>query len=86
MKEEQARKHMHLILGYSGLLLIGLAILRNLSVARDHVGYGLTMFGYLFLVSYFKFADDKIGATRKEKAFYRIGFFALLAIVALNSH
>ncbi|MFI8684891.1 hypothetical protein [Rossellomorea sp. NPDC077527] len=86
MKEEQARKHMYLILGYSGLLLIGLAILRNLSVVNDHVGYGLTMFGYLLLVSYFKFADDKIGATRKEKAFYRIGFLVVLVIVAWNSY
>ncbi|WP_226672360.1 hypothetical protein [Rossellomorea aquimaris] len=86
MKEEQARKHIHLILGYSGLLLIGLAIFRNLSFAKDHVGYGFMMFGSLLLISYFKFADDKMGATKKEKVFYRIGLVVLLGIIAINSY
>jgi hypothetical protein len=56
---------------------------RSLSVIQDTVDYALTMFGYIFLLSYFKFADDKIGATKKEKAFFRISLLAILGLVAL---
>ncbi|MGM0852754.1 MAG: hypothetical protein ACQEWI_09110 [Bacillota bacterium] len=83
MKDEQAKKYIHLVLGYTGLLLIGIAILRNLSVIQDTVGYALTMFGYFFLVTYFKYADHKMGATKKEKAFFRIGFLVVLGIFDL---
>jgi hypothetical protein len=86
MNEEQAKKHIHLIMGYSGLLLIGLAIFRNLSVVKDHVGYGFLTFGTLFLIVYFKLADDKIGATRKEKAFYRIGLVGALWMIAFYTN
>ncbi|MCR8847952.1 hypothetical protein NQ095_05995 [Rossellomorea sp. SC111] len=86
MKEEQAKKHIYLIMGYSGLLLIGLAVFRNLSVEKDHVEYGFLTFGSLFLIVYFKFADDKIGATKKEKAFYRIGLVGGLWLIAFYTN
>jgi hypothetical protein len=87
MSDETNEKYIYLIVGYAGLLLIGIAISRSLSVLLEHldpVDYGLTMFGYIFLVSYFRFADDKIGASKKEKAFFRISLLAILGLVALS--
>jgi hypothetical protein len=85
LSDETNEKYIYLIVGYAGLLLIGIAILRSLSVSviQDTLDYALTMFGYIFLLSYFKFADDKIGATKKEKAFFRISLLAILGLVAL---
>jgi hypothetical protein len=85
LSDETNEKYIYLIVGYAGLLLIGIAILRSLSVSviQDTLDYALTMFGYIFLMSYFKFADDKIGATKNEKAFFRISLLAILGLVAL---
>lgn len=80
---KETKKYLHLIVGYTGLLLIGIAILRSLSVFLDTIGYALTMIGYFFISFYFKFADEKIGATKKEKAIFRIGFLCILGVVAL---
>jgi hypothetical protein len=74
---------LHLVIGYSGLILIGLAELRFISVIHDTVGYALTMFGYLCLANYFMFAEDKIGVTTKEKVIFRIGFIVILGLLAL---
>ncbi|MGD6873712.1 hypothetical protein ACQCU1_16155 [Sutcliffiella horikoshii] len=48
-------------------MFLGVAILRNLLFFQDTLGYVLTTFGYIFLVSYVKFADEKIGATKRDK-------------------
>lgn len=82
MNEDSKKNYFHLVIGYSGLLLIGLAVLRFISVTQDTVGYTLTMFGYICLVTYFKFADNKIGVTTKEKVIFRISFIVILGLLA----
>ncbi|WP_404469613.1 hypothetical protein [Sutcliffiella horikoshii] len=83
MNNERNKKYIYLFAGYAGLLFIGVSILRNLLFFQDTVGYVLTTFGYIFLVSYIKFADDKIGATKREKIIFRTGFMAILGSIAL---
>ncbi|GEN44448.1 hypothetical protein [Alkalibacillus haloalkaliphilus] len=83
MSSENSKKYIHLIIGYSGLLLIGLAVLRSLSVTQDTVGYALTMLGYLLLAQYFLFADTKIGATKINKAILRISLLVMLGLMAI---
>ncbi|NIK12582.1 hypothetical protein [Alkalibacillus almallahensis] len=82
--DEQQKKYFHLFIGYFGLLLIGLAILRHLAILQDTVGYALTMFGYISLCIYVQYADNKIGASTKEKIFFRVGFLAVLTVVAID--
>lgn len=83
MNEDSKKKYLHLVIGYSGLILIVLAALRVQSVIQDTVGYALIGFGYICLVIYFKFADNKIGVTTKEKIIFRLGFIVILGLFAL---
>ncbi|KPB06023.1 hypothetical protein [Bacillus sp. CHD6a] len=83
MSEEKNKRYIYLLAGYGGLLFLGVAILRNLLFFQDTQGYVLTTFGYIFLVSYVKFADDKIGATKREKILFRTGLMFILGVVAL---
>ncbi|GEL78452.1 hypothetical protein [Tenuibacillus multivorans] len=82
MSKEIKDKYLYLVIGYTGLLLIGLAVLRSISVMQDTSSYVLTMFGYACCVSYFKFADNKIGATKKDKLIFRVGFLVALLVIA----
>lgn len=81
LKEDRKKKYLYLGFGYTGLILIGLAVIRYIVEIKDTVGYALTMFGYICLVYYFTFADQKIGATTGEKIIFRLGFLAILGII-----
>lgn len=83
LKEERNKKYLYLLAGYGGLMFLGVAILRNLLFFQDTLGYVLTTFGYIFLVSYVKFADEKIGATKRDKIIFRTGLMVILGVVAL---
>ncbi|WP_027964701.1 hypothetical protein [Halalkalibacillus halophilus] len=84
MDDESRKKYIHLVVGYTGHLLIGLAVLRSLSVLQDTAAYGLTMFGYILLCIYFQFADTKIGATKLDKVIFRVSLIVLIGIIAFN--
>ncbi|SET71165.1 hypothetical protein SAMN05216389_12231 [Oceanobacillus limi] len=86
MQEElkkRDRKYLYLIVGYSGITLIGITVLRYLATVYDTFGQGLFMFGYLLLVSYFKFADDRIGATTIDKIAFRTGTVATMVVIVV---
>ncbi|MBP1950881.1 hypothetical protein [Virgibacillus litoralis] len=84
MNEEKKKKYLYLLMGYLGFLLMGFGIARYISVVQDTIGLALTMFGYIFLVTFFGFVENKIGVTKKETIIFRIGLivpFVLLLFI-----
>ncbi|WP_430787380.1 hypothetical protein VBD025_16300 [Virgibacillus flavescens] len=83
MTDENRNKYFYLVIGYAGLLLVGLGGLRYSIVLDDSFGYAITFMGYLCLAGYIRFADNKIGVTKKEKIIFRTGFVVVLVVVSL---
>ncbi|WP_421385219.1 hypothetical protein ACOJQI_10790 [Bacillus salacetis] len=83
MKKEIQKKYLHLVLGYTGLLFVFVSLFKNISVTQNQSSYALTMFGLIFIISYFQYADRKMGASKKDMAFFRIGLIVILAIIIL---
>lgn len=70
-----------MIIGYLGLLLTVLAIVRYITIIQDTLGQALVVMGSLLLISFLRFAENKIGVTTKEKAIFSIVFVAILIVV-----
>ena len=82
VQDDNWKKYFHLVIGYAGLLLVGLGGIRYSVVLDDSFGYAITFIGYLCLASYIRFADNKIGVTKKEKIVFRTGFVVILLVIA----
>jgi hypothetical protein len=83
MSEDKKKQYFYMTIGYSGLLLIVIAGLRYIMIFHDSIGQALTFFGYLCLVSYFRYLDNKRLATLKEKLIFRGTFIVALIIISL---
>jgi hypothetical protein len=83
MSEDKKKQYFYMTIGYSGLLLIAIAGLRYFMVFHDSIGQALTFFGYICLVSYFRYVDNKWFATLKEKLIFRGAFIVALIFIAL---
>ncbi|MFS0673512.1 hypothetical protein [Ornithinibacillus sp. 179-J 7C1 HS] len=83
MNEENRKKYLHLFLGYLAMLLIGVAMLRQVAIYDDSLGMGLTLLGLVFLVSYFNFTEVKMGITKTQRMLFRGCCFVILVLLAL---
>lgn len=72
MNNEGKKKYFYLIIGYLGLLLTVLAIVRYITIIQDTLGQALAVMGSILLISFLRFAENKIGVTTKEKAIFSI--------------
>ncbi|SHG79053.1 hypothetical protein [Ornithinibacillus halophilus] len=81
MGEDKKKKYLAMTAGYIGMLLLGLAILRIIDVFQDLLTQSLALFAYLLIVSYFKLADEKIGATSRDKMLFRGGLLISLGVI-----
>jgi hypothetical protein len=71
LSDETNEKYIYLIVGYAGLLLIGIAILRSLSVSviQDTLDYALTMFGYILLIPILNLLMIKLVPLKRKRHF-----------------
>ncbi|RKL65878.1 hypothetical protein CR203_18690 [Salipaludibacillus neizhouensis] len=66
MNDEKKSFYLYMAVGYTGLLLIGLAAIRYISVFHDTLGQSLALFGFIFVTVYIRFAEKKLGISKKE--------------------
>ncbi|MBC5638748.1 hypothetical protein H8S33_18420 [Ornithinibacillus sp. BX22] len=81
MNNEGKKKYVYLIIGYLGLLLTVLAIVRYITIIQDTLGQALAVMGSILLISFLRFAENKIGVTTREKAIFSIAFVTILIVV-----
>ncbi|MCP3027091.1 hypothetical protein [Halobacillus sp. A5] len=80
MTEEKKSLYFFMVLGYTGLVLVGLAFMTY----DNNTGRFLALFGYLLINTYIDFTEKKIGVTKKESALFKIPAVILLMILAIT--
>ncbi|WP_138420845.1 hypothetical protein [Aquibacillus sediminis] len=66
MNDEKKSLYFYMTIGYIGLLLIGLAAMRYISVFNDTLGLNFVLFGFIFVTEYLRFLGKKLGISKKE--------------------
>ncbi|WP_077325231.1 hypothetical protein [Virgibacillus siamensis] len=84
-QRENSKRHFHMIIGNIGFLLIGLGVIRVMELLDDRLVQGLLLFGFLGLVTYLRFLEEKI-VPKKEvilSCIVSITIFIVLSIIIL---
>lgn len=66
MNDEKKSLYLYMTVGYIGLLLIGLAAMRYISVFHDMLGQSFALFGFIFITVYLRSLEKKLGISKKE--------------------
>ncbi|MGP4109209.1 hypothetical protein [Virgibacillus sp. L01] len=82
MNDEKKSLYLYMTVGYIGLLLIGLAAIRYISVFHDPLGQGFTLFGFIFITVYLRFMEKKLGISKKEFIISKAILIVVFSILA----
>ncbi|GGD14176.1 hypothetical protein [Pontibacillus salipaludis] len=80
MNDEKKNLYFYMTLGYTGLLLIGLATMRLLSVIHDFQGQAFGIGGFLLVWAYVRFMEKKLGISNKEFIISKVIFVVVFSI------
>lgn len=81
MNDERKSLYFSMTLGYTGLLLIGLATMRSISVNHDSQGQAFGIIGFLLVWVYVRFTEKKLGISDKEFIISKVIFVAVFSIL-----
>ncbi|QST00980.1 hypothetical protein IMZ31_05255 [Pontibacillus sp. ALD_SL1] len=81
MNDEKKSLYFYMTLGYTGLLLIGLATMRLISVIHDSQGQAFGIFGLLLVWAYVRFMEKKLGISNKEFIISKVIFVVIFSIL-----
>ncbi|MFC5711799.1 hypothetical protein ACFPU1_03305 [Thalassorhabdus alkalitolerans] len=82
MSEERKELYFYMVLGYTGLFLMGLATMRYIAVLQDGQGQVISMFGFLLTVAYIKHMEKRLSIRKKVIVLTNIIFTAGFSIVS----
>lgn len=78
---DENKKYLYLLLGYTGILLILFAVIRYMSIIHDTRGMMLAIFGAVCLGAFLDFVEKEIGITVKRRMISRIGAIVILLLL-----
>ncbi|WP_145956032.1 hypothetical protein [Halobacillus halophilus] len=70
-------------LGHLGMILVGLGVMRMMSVINDSAGFAFTFFGFLLMNIYINDLEKKMGFSKKEKGAFTAVFITVFAGLSL---
>ncbi|WP_345240627.1 hypothetical protein [Pontibacillus salipaludis] len=80
MNEEKKSLYFYMMLGYTGLLLIGLATMRQISVIQDFQGQAFGIVGLVLVWAYVRFMEKKLGISNKEFIISKVIFVVVFSM------
>ncbi|ASN06430.1 hypothetical protein [Virgibacillus necropolis] len=82
MNKEKKKKnaYVYIVISYLGILLIAIAAMRVTVFNDDRIGFFITIFSYLLLISFIRSLERKIGFSSRTRIISRGIFMVLLAI------
>ncbi|KHE70907.1 hypothetical protein [Halobacillus sp. BBL2006] len=82
MKQEKKTQYLYMTIGNLGILLIGLAAMRSTTILNDRLGYALTFLGFLMVIIYQDFLEEKMGYRKKERYWVKGIFITIFAVLS----
>ncbi len=83
MNDQKKSLYFYMTVGYIGLLLIGLAAMRYISVLHDTLGQSFALFGFIFVITYLRYTEKKMGVSKREFIISKVIFVVVFLILSI---